>query len=57
MRGFWAGTAIRTVELSAQQWREMFLEVAEIPHLGTGKVDLKGLKALALEKFCVNGKA
>jgi acyl-[acyl-carrier-protein]-phospholipid O-acyltransferase/long-chain-fatty-acid--[acyl-carrier-protein] ligase len=31
--------------------RDSFLEVAEIPHLGTGKVDLKGLKALALEKF------
>ena len=31
--------------------RDSFLEVAEIPHLGTGKVDLKGLKTLALEKF------
>ncbi|MSR58552.1 MAG: MFS transporter [Planctomycetaceae bacterium] len=31
--------------------RDSFLEVAEIPHLGTGKVDLKGLKMLALEKF------
>jgi acyl-[acyl-carrier-protein]-phospholipid O-acyltransferase/long-chain-fatty-acid--[acyl-carrier-protein] ligase len=32
--------------------RDSFLEVADIPHLGTGKVDLKGLKTLALEKFC-----
>lgn len=31
--------------------RDSFLEVADIPHLGTGKVDLKGLKSLALEKF------
>jgi acyl-[acyl-carrier-protein]-phospholipid O-acyltransferase/long-chain-fatty-acid--[acyl-carrier-protein] ligase len=31
--------------------RDSFLEVADIPHLGTGKVDLKGLKELALEKF------
>ena len=31
--------------------RDSFLEVADIPHLGTGKVDLKGLKTLALEKF------
>lgn len=32
--------------------RDSFLEVAEIPQLGaTGKLDLKGLKALALEKF------
>jgi len=31
--------------------------VAEIPHLGTGKVDLKGLKALALEKFCGDGRS
>jgi acyl-[acyl-carrier-protein]-phospholipid O-acyltransferase/long-chain-fatty-acid--[acyl-carrier-protein] ligase len=37
--------------------RDSFLEVAEIPHLGTGKVDLKGLKALALEKFCGNGRS
>jgi acyl-[acyl-carrier-protein]-phospholipid O-acyltransferase/long-chain-fatty-acid--[acyl-carrier-protein] ligase len=36
--------------------RDSFLEVADIPHLGTGKVDLKGLKALALEKFGGNGK-
>lgn len=34
--------------------RDSFLEVAEIPHLGTGKVDLKGLKTLALEKFGAN---
>jgi acyl-[acyl-carrier-protein]-phospholipid O-acyltransferase/long-chain-fatty-acid--[acyl-carrier-protein] ligase len=32
--------------------RDSFLEVADIPHLGTGKVDLKGLKTLALERFC-----
>jgi acyl-[acyl-carrier-protein]-phospholipid O-acyltransferase/long-chain-fatty-acid--[acyl-carrier-protein] ligase len=31
--------------------RDGFLEVEEIPHLGSGKVDLKGLKTLALEKF------
>ena len=31
--------------------RDSFLEVADIPHLGTGKVDLKGLKSLAIEKF------
>src|SRR5262249_1145378 len=31
--------------------RDSFLEVEDIPHLGTGKVDLKGLKTLALEKF------
>ena len=30
---------------------DSFLLVEEIPHLGTGKVDLKGLKQLALEKF------
>ncbi|MGQ0635048.1 MAG: acyl-[ACP]--phospholipid O-acyltransferase [Planctomycetaceae bacterium] len=37
--------------------RDSFLEVADIPHLGTGKVDLKGLKTLALEKFGGNGQA
>ena len=31
--------------------RDSFLEVQDIPHLGTGKVDLKGLKTLALETF------
>lgn len=31
--------------------RDSFLEVEDIPHLGTGKLDLKGLKTLALEKF------
>ena len=31
--------------------RDSFLEVEDIPHLGTGKVDLRGLKNLALEKF------
>jgi acyl-[acyl-carrier-protein]-phospholipid O-acyltransferase/long-chain-fatty-acid--[acyl-carrier-protein] ligase len=36
--------------------RDSFVEVAEIPHLGTGKVDLKGLKTLALEKFGANGR-
>lgn len=30
---------------------DSFCEVAEIPVLGTGKLDLKGLKDLALEKF------
>ena len=30
---------------------DSFLEVEDIPVLGTGKLDLKGLKALALEKF------
>jgi len=30
---------------------ESFVEVAEIPILGTGKLDLKGLKQLALERF------
>jgi acyl-[acyl-carrier-protein]-phospholipid O-acyltransferase/long-chain-fatty-acid--[acyl-carrier-protein] ligase len=36
--------------------RDSFLEVNDIPHLGTGKVDLKGLKTLALEKFGSNGR-
>lgn len=36
--------------------RDSFVEVPEIPHLGTGKVDLKGLKTLALERFATNGK-
>ena len=31
--------------------RDSFLEVEDIPHLGTGKLDLRGLKALALAKF------
>lgn len=31
--------------------RDSFLEVPEIPHLGTGKVDLRRLKSLALEKI------
>ncbi|HEY2252023.1 MAG TPA: AMP-binding protein, partial [Planctomycetaceae bacterium] len=35
--------------------RDSFLEVQDIPHLGTGKVDLKGLKALAVEKFGAKG--
>lgn len=30
---------------------DSFLQVGEIPQLGTGKLDLKGLKQLALEKF------
>jgi acyl-[acyl-carrier-protein]-phospholipid O-acyltransferase / long-chain-fatty-acid--[acyl-carrier-protein] ligase len=30
---------------------DSFCEVAEIPVLGTGKIDLKGLQTLALEKF------
>ena len=32
---------------------DSFLEIEEIPILGTGKLDLKGLKKLALEKFSV----
>ncbi|MFN0056314.1 MAG: acyl-[ACP]--phospholipid O-acyltransferase [Planctomycetales bacterium] len=35
--------------------RDSFLQVEEIPHLGTGKVDLKGLKQLAMDKL-VGGK-
>jgi acyl-[acyl-carrier-protein]-phospholipid O-acyltransferase/long-chain-fatty-acid--[acyl-carrier-protein] ligase len=35
--------------------RDSFLEVAELPLLGTGKLDLKGLKALALERFGKQG--
>ena len=35
--------------------RDSFLEVEEIPHLGTGKVDLRGLKTLALEKYGPKG--
>ena len=31
--------------------RDSFLQVDELPVLGTGKLDLKGLKTLALEKF------
>lgn len=31
--------------------RDSFLEVEEIPVLGTGKIDLRGLKELALRKF------
>ncbi|MBS0266199.1 MAG: MFS transporter [Planctomycetes bacterium] len=31
--------------------RDSFVEVADIPHLGTGKLDLRGIKLLALEKF------
>ncbi len=31
--------------------RDSFIEVAEIPVLGTGKVDLRALKLLALERF------
>jgi len=31
--------------------RDSFLEVTEIPILGTGKVDLRGVKQLALEKY------
>ena len=29
---------------------DSFIEVAEIPLLGTGKLDLRGIKQLALEK-------
>lgn len=32
--------------------RDSFLETESIPILGTGKLDLRGLKQLALEKFC-----
>jgi acyl-[acyl-carrier-protein]-phospholipid O-acyltransferase / long-chain-fatty-acid--[acyl-carrier-protein] ligase len=31
--------------------RDSFLQVDDIPHLGTGKVDLRGLKSLALQRF------
>jgi acyl-[acyl-carrier-protein]-phospholipid O-acyltransferase/long-chain-fatty-acid--[acyl-carrier-protein] ligase len=31
--------------------RDSFLEVDDIPHLGTGKLDLRGLKLLAMERF------
>jgi acyl-[acyl-carrier-protein]-phospholipid O-acyltransferase/long-chain-fatty-acid--[acyl-carrier-protein] ligase len=34
---------------------DSFLEVAEIPVLGTGKLDLKGLKSLALSRFEKSG--
>lgn len=34
---------------------DSFLEVAEIPLLGTGKLDLKHLKQLALDHFCPDG--
>jgi acyl-[acyl-carrier-protein]-phospholipid O-acyltransferase/long-chain-fatty-acid--[acyl-carrier-protein] ligase len=30
---------------------DSFMEIPEIPVLGTGKLDLKGLKNLAMEKF------
>lgn len=30
---------------------DSFLEIAELPILGTGKLDLKGMRALALERF------
>jgi acyl-[acyl-carrier-protein]-phospholipid O-acyltransferase / long-chain-fatty-acid--[acyl-carrier-protein] ligase len=30
---------------------EAFVEVPEIPLLGTGKSDLKGIKQIALERF------
>ena len=30
---------------------DSFVEIPEIPMLGTGKLDLKGLKNLAMEKF------
>jgi acyl-[acyl-carrier-protein]-phospholipid O-acyltransferase/long-chain-fatty-acid--[acyl-carrier-protein] ligase len=30
---------------------DSYLEVAQLPVLGTGKLDLKGIKQLALEKF------
>lgn len=33
---------------------DSFLEVEEIPFLGTGKLDLKNLKSLALDKFAVS---
>ncbi len=33
---------------------DSFLEIAELPILGTGKLDLKGMKALALERFAEN---
>lgn len=32
--------------------RDSFLQVDEIPMLGTGKLDLRGLKNVAMEKFC-----
>jgi acyl-[acyl-carrier-protein]-phospholipid O-acyltransferase/long-chain-fatty-acid--[acyl-carrier-protein] ligase len=32
--------------------RDSFVEVETIPLLGTGKLDLKGLKQLVLDKFC-----
>ncbi|TWT57920.1 Bifunctional protein Aas [Thalassoglobus neptunius] len=32
--------------------RESFVEVESIPVLGTGKLDLRGIKELALERFC-----
>jgi acyl-[acyl-carrier-protein]-phospholipid O-acyltransferase/long-chain-fatty-acid--[acyl-carrier-protein] ligase len=33
---------------------DSFSQVAEIPVLGTGKLDLKGLKDLALERFATS---
>jgi len=36
---------------------DSFCQIDEIPVLGTGKVDLKGLKTLALEKFSGPGRA
>lgn len=35
--------------------RDSFLEVDDIPVLGTGKLDLRGLKQLALDHFCSVG--
>ncbi len=35
---------------------DSFLEVEEIPFLGTGKLDLKNLKSLALNKFAVSSQ-
>jgi acyl-[acyl-carrier-protein]-phospholipid O-acyltransferase/long-chain-fatty-acid--[acyl-carrier-protein] ligase len=31
--------------------RDSFLEVTEIPILGTGKVDLRGVKQVALDQY------
>ena len=36
---------------------DSFLEVEELPILGTGKLDLKGVKQLAVDKFGIDGDA
>jgi acyl-[acyl-carrier-protein]-phospholipid O-acyltransferase/long-chain-fatty-acid--[acyl-carrier-protein] ligase len=36
---------------------DSFLEVEELPMLGTGKLDLKAIKQLALDKFGIDGGA